>query len=53
MKVGDLVKNIYTGEIGLVTKVSRCDPLRDDLYVDVDWKHLVPAEHLMVINESR
>ena len=52
MQVGDLVKNIYTGEIGLVTEVSR-DTLCDDLYVDVDWKHLVPAEHLMVINESR
>ena len=48
MKVGDLVRNIYTGEIGLVTRLDS-----EDLYVDVDWKHLVPAEHLMVINESR
>ena len=52
MKVGDLVKNIYTGEIGLVTEVSR-DTLCDDLYVDVDWKYLVPKEHLVVINENR
>ena len=48
MKVGDLVRNIYTGEIGLVTRVDS-----EDLYVDVDWKHLVPEEHLVVINESR
>ena len=48
VKVGDLVRNIYTGEIGLVTRVDS-----EDLYVGVDWKHLVPEEHLMVINESR
>ena len=48
VKVGDLVRNIYTGEIGLVTRVDS-----EDLYVDVDWKHLVPEEHLMVIIESR
>ena len=48
MKVGDLVMNIHTGEIGLVTRVDN-----EDLYVDVDWEYLVPQEHLMVINESR
>ena len=48
MKVGDLVRNIYTGEIGLVTREG-------GVYVDVevDWKRLVPEEHLEVINESR
>ena len=48
MKVGDLVRNIYTGEIGLVTREG-------GVYVDVevDWKHPVPEEHLEVINESR
>jgi len=48
VKVGDLVLNIHTGEIGLVTRVDG-----DDSYVDVDWEYLVPEEHLMVINESR
>ena len=48
MKVGDLVQNIYTGEIGLVTYIAEGIE-----YVDVDWKHHVPKEHLMVINESR
>ena len=50
MKIGDLVKNIYTGEIGLVTRI---DASVVGGYVDVDWEHLVPEEHLMVINESR
>ena len=47
MKVGDLVRNIYTGEVGLVTRIDGSE------YVDVDWKHLVPEDHLEVINGSR
>jgi len=48
MKVGDLVKNIYTKEIGLVT-VRR----EGDEYVEVSGKWLIPVEHLKVISESR
>ena len=50
MRVGDLVQNIYTGEIGLVTRI---EDVVGGMYVDVDWKHLVPGDHLVVINESR
>jgi len=48
VKVGDLVRNIYTGEIGLVTREG-------GVYVDVevDWKHLVSEEYLEVISETR
>ena len=46
MKVGDLVRNIYTQEIGLVTCVSRD-------YVDIDWTWHIPQDHLEVISESR
>ena len=46
MKVGDLVRNIYTQEIGLVTSIF-------DDYVDIDWAWHVPKGHLEVISESR
>jgi hypothetical protein len=47
MKVGDLVRNIHTDEVGLVSSIEDGD------YVNVDWAWLVPQEHLEVINESR
>ena len=47
MKVGDLVRNKYTKEIGLITDVS-CED-----YVIVDERWNVPEEHLEVISESR
>ena len=50
MKVGDLVRNIYTGEVGLV---SYSEGEESEKYVEVDWNSLVPKEHLVVINESR
>ena len=50
MKLGDLVMNIYTREIGIMTGFdSNCE------YVDVLCKRqlwLVPIDHLEVINES-
>jgi len=46
MEIGDLVQNIYTGEIGLVTGVALD-------YVDIDWTWHIPLDHLKVINESR
>ncbi len=49
MKVGDLVRNIYTGEIGLIT--DKDDPWAEYWVVDNRWT--VPEEHLEVINESR
>jgi len=47
MKVGDLVVNIYTGEIGLITDIS------DEDYVIVDERWSIPEDHMKVINESR
>ena len=47
MKVGDLVMNRYTKEIGLVTEED------NEEYVIVDNRWTVPKEHLGVINESR
>ena len=48
MKVGDLVRNVYTGEIGLIIEEPP-----DSEYVIVDDRWTVPREHLEVINESR
>ena len=47
MKVGDLVRNVYTGEVGLIIEEDGED------YVIVDDRWTVPREHLVVINESR
>ena len=47
MKVGDLVRNVYTGEVGLII-----EDLGEE-YVVVDNRWTVPKEHLKVINESR
>jgi hypothetical protein len=43
MKVGDLVRNVYTGEVGLVSSIEDGD------YVDVDWTWHIPKDHLEVI----
>jgi len=45
VRVGDLVRNIYTQEIYLVTK-TWFD------YVDVNGKWHIPKDHLEVINEN-
>ena len=50
MNVGDLVMNVYTREIGIMTAFDS----NDSEYVDVLCKRqlwLVPIEHLEVINE--
>ena len=51
MKAGDLVRNIFTEELGLVTGVAT----DSNEYVEVicirqEW--LIPIEHLEVINEA-
>jgi len=46
VKAGDLVKNIHTGEIHIITKIRACD------YCEVDTRFLVPLEHLEVISEG-
>ena len=51
MKVGDLVMNRYTKEIGLITDED--DDLDGYGYVIVDNRWTVPKEHLEVINASR
>ena len=48
MKVGDLVRNVYTGEVGLII-----EEVFGGEYVNVDNRWTVPKEHLVVINESR
>ena len=47
MKVGDLVRNIYTKEIGLITDETYPD------YVIVDERWNIPKDHLEVISEGR
>jgi len=52
VKAGDLVRNIYTKELGIVTSFA----IDSDEYVEVlfalkEW--LVPIDHLEVIDESR
>ena len=53
MQVGDLVKNIHTGEICIVTSRDPdvCDTGLGDGYVEVDSQWLVPEEHLEVVCE--
>ena len=55
MKVGDLVKNIYTGEVFIVTNSHPQVVAEgsDDNYVEVDSQWFVPKEHLEVLNASR
>ena len=48
MKVGDLVKNVFTGDLGLITSFA----IDSNEYVEViiklqEW--LVPIDHLEVI----
>ena len=51
MKPGDLVMNIYTREIGLVTAFdSTCSEYVDVLCKRQEW--LIPIEHLEVVCES-
>ena len=47
MKIGDLVRNVYTGEVGLIIEEDGKE------YVIVDNLWTVPKEHLVVVNESR
>ena len=52
MNVGDLVRNIFTGEIGIITGYAIDNP---DEYVEIISKHqgwLVPIEHLEVISKA-
>ena len=48
MKVGDLVKNIYTDELHIITHIDL-----ENAYYEVDAAYLIPEEHLEVINGSR
>ena len=47
MKVGDLVKNVHSKEVGLIT-VRR----EGDNYVVISGKRMVHVDHLEVINEA-
>ena len=53
MKVGDLVRNIHTDEVFVVTSIypnAYNTGLGDD-YVEVDSQWLVPEEHLELVCE--
>ena len=47
MSVGDLVRNINTEEIYVITSTKRGN------YIEVSGEWLVPKEHLEVLSESR
>jgi len=47
MQIGDLVKNVLTNKLGLITG------LVDGNYAEVDCRWLIPEEHLELISESR
>ena len=56
MKVGDLVKSIYTGEVFIITAVAnppRTNTFGDGKYYEVSSKWQMPEEHLEVLSESR
>ncbi len=44
MRVGDLVINVHTEEIGIITEVDNYE------YVVVDNRWLIPKEHLEVLS---
>ena len=51
MKVGDLVRNIFTGEVGIITGYAIDNPSD---YVDVLCKRqawYIPIDHLEVVHE--
>ena len=52
MKVGDLVRNIYTSEVYIITRVE-CTPIDQGDYYEVLGQWMVPEEHLELISESR
>ena len=52
MNVGDLVRNVFTGEIGIITGYAIDNP---NEYVKVICMHqewLIPIEHLALINKA-
>ena len=57
MKVGDLVRNIYTnGDAHIITGVEYRETYRHPEgchYYEVDGKWMVPEGHLELISESR
>lgn len=46
MKIGDLVRSIYTGEVFIITAWN-------GKYFEVSSKWQLPEEHLEVLSESR
>ena len=53
MKVGDLCKNIHTGEFHIITAKRVAGIHTEEAYYEVDGAYMVPEEHLVVLNESR
>ena len=59
MKVGDLVRNIFTNQVGIILKPhsGECRQYHTVAFTKGSTsqcrKYLVPKEHLEVINESR
>jgi hypothetical protein len=55
MKVGDLVRNIHTDEVFIITSrdPDNCINYVGNEYVEVDSQWLIPEEDLEVVSESR
>lgn len=47
MQIGNVVKNVFTNKLGLITDLA------DGNYVEVDCRWLIPEEHLELISEIR
>lgn len=52
MQVGDLVRNIFTGELGLVTGYAADNPGDYVEVISLNQEWLVPIEHLELINKT-
>ena len=48
MRIGTLVRNIYTDELHIITEQDI-----EHEYYEVDGEYLMPEDHLEVISESR
>ena len=53
MKVGDLVRCIFTGELLLITSTEDPGGYHNAWLIVREKEYLMPKEHLEVISESR
>ena len=53
MKVGDLVRCTFTGELFVITSPENSGGYHDVWLIARGKEYLMPKEHLEVVNESR